>query len=63
MKTLDLDLAPVVSSLTLSVRITGRRRFAMRCWIAGRIMAIAALVIGTKLDLTADLTSGADSAI
>lgn len=40
------SMADAMRNVTLTVRITGQRRYAVRQWIAVRLMALAAVVLG-----------------
>lgn len=55
-KAVSVPIKPVVKELTVRVRLSGAREFAVRCWIAARLAAVMAWVVGTKLDLTIELT-------
>lgn len=37
--------------MTLSFKITGVRRLAIRLWAAGRLCRLVALVVGSKADI------------
>ena len=43
-----------MSRLTLKVRVTGRRRAAVRVWAGCKIITLAAAVMGTGLEITHD---------
>lgn len=51
----EVHLPRAMSNVTMRVRITGQRSFAMRVWLAVRIMKVAARVLGCNLDVDAEL--------
>lgn len=55
MTSADIQVADVAKTMTLTVRIKGRRQFAVRVWLATQLMKVTAAVIGTRLDLIATL--------
>lgn len=46
----QIGLGEVVGQLT--VKITGRRRFAVRSWIAVRAFKLGALILGSKVEIS-----------
>jgi len=48
-----VPVSEVVKDLTLTVVITGTgvRAFAFRCWLASKIMCLAAFVIGCGIEI------------
>lgn len=50
-----VDMNHAMHNATLTVRITGERRFKMRVWVATKLIAIACYVLGCRLDIETDL--------
>lgn len=46
-----ISMRRIMRDTTMTVRLTGQRTFAVRTWIAVRLMALAALVLGCRSDI------------
>ena len=44
-------MSHVMQRVTMHVRITDRRRFAVRTWVAIQLMRLAARVLGCNIDV------------
>lgn len=49
MATLDLHMPSAMRNVTMTIRITGQREFRIRTWVAVRLMAVAAVVLGCNI--------------
>lgn len=46
-----ISMQRLMRNVTLTVRLTGHRQFVVRQWIAVRLLALAALVLGCQIDV------------
>lgn len=52
-----VHLPELMQRVTLSVRITGKRRLAARLWIGSRILRLACVVMGCNAEITDDTSA------
>jgi len=52
-----VHLPDVMPRLTLSVRVTGRRRLAARLWIGARVLWLACVIMGCNVELADETTA------
>ena len=55
---IDFPMKQVTQSVTLKVRIRGRRSFKFRMWVGTRLLVLAAWVIGTQISIDLDKIAG-----
>ena len=48
---LTVAMGSVMRHITVTIRVTGVRRFAVRQWIAVRLLKLAAVILGCNIDV------------
>jgi hypothetical protein len=51
---LTVPMRELASHVTMTVKVTGQRRYQVRWWIASRLIRLAALVAGIGIEIEAD---------
>lgn len=53
-KQIDYDVRKVIGNTILKVRMTHKREFKFRLWLACQIMKLAGFVLGSKAEISCD---------
>lgn len=48
----EIDAAELVRNVTLCVKVTGARRARFRLWIGGKVLLLAAYVMGCNIEVS-----------